>query len=185
MAHALGFARAAAAYGGGPGDFVDLGSGGGLPGLVLAAEWPTSRVLLVEANQRRAEALRRALDELGWGHRVQVLRIRAEEAGRDPALRGSQTLVVARSFGPPAVVAECGAPLLRLGGLLVVSEPPPGAGDEAAAVRWPSVPLGDLGLEATGIWQGEFGYQVLTQVAPCPTRYPRRPGIPAKRPLFG
>jgi 16S rRNA (guanine527-N7)-methyltransferase len=115
---------------------------------------------------------------------VQVLQMRAEEVGRDPELRGSQNLVVARSFGPPAVVAECAAPLLRLGGLLVVSEPPSGAEDEGQVSRWPAGPLRELGLEQRGVWEEEFRFQALTLIEACPGRYPRRPGLPAKRPLF-
>jgi 16S rRNA (guanine527-N7)-methyltransferase len=194
VAHALGFAAAAEAFGGGADGFLDLGSGGGLPGLVLAARWGESPGWLLDSNQRRAEALGRAVEELGWAERIQVLCRRAEEAGRHPSLRGTQALVVARSFGPPAVVAECAAPLLRPGGLLVVSEPPP-PGPEASSPtradakaepgRWPAAPLADFGLEPVGEWRGEFGYQVLSQVRACPDRYPRRPGIPAKRPHFG
>lgn len=185
MAHALGFARAAEAYGAGSDGFVDLGSGGGLPGLVLAAEWEADPALLIEANQRRADTLRRAVQELDWADRVQVLRMRAEEAGRVGELRGTRSLVVARSFGPPAVVAECGAPLLRPGGLLVVSEPPLLSAAERPTPRWPPDALRELGLEVAGVWEREFRYQVLRLTGSCSARYPRRPGIPAKRPLFG
>jgi 16S rRNA (guanine527-N7)-methyltransferase len=191
VAHARGFADAAEALGGGAAGFLDLGSGGGLPGLVLADHWPQAPGLLLDANQRRARFLRTTVDELGWAGRIQVLCQRAEEAGRDPALRATQPLVVARSFGVPAVVAECAAPLLRPGGLLVVSEPPsPSPVGEAAAsdpaqARWPARLLAELGLEPVQERRAAFGYQVLSQVRPCPPRFPRRPGIPAKRPLFG
>lgn len=111
---------------------------------------------------------------------------RAEEAGRDPELRATFDLVTARGFGPPAVVAECAAPFLRPGGLLVVSEPPAGE-----AARWPAAGLAPLGLEPVGppltleVGSGQTGtYQVLHQRIACPERWPRRTGIPAKRPLF-
>jgi 16S rRNA (guanine527-N7)-methyltransferase len=124
-----------------------------------------------------------------------VMRARAEDAGRDPALRASQDVVVARSFGGPAVVAECAAPLLRPAGLLVVSEPPvsngpvPHGNRQPRLVvghpdRWPFGPLSELGLQPVAFAIFGFGYQVLQQEAPCPERYPRRSGIPAKRPLF-
>ncbi len=117
-----------------------------------------------------------------------MIQDRAERAGRDPGLRGSQALVVARSFGAPAVLAECAAPFLQVGGLLVVSEPPTPGSSRGEQVghpdRWPEEELGELGLAPAGFAHREFGYQRLRQAAPCPERYPRRDGMPTKRPLF-
>jgi len=203
VAHAWGFATALAATGldRDPGSFLDLGSGGGLPGLVLAVCWPGARGVLLDANQRRSAALQEVVVAAGWGDRIQVVLGRAEQAGHDPALRGTQEVVVARSFGPPAVVAECAAPFLEVGGWLVVSEPPaepslppgssPQADSEPAGVprvarpdRWPTESLAIVGLAPVRFQQGESGYQVLRQVALCPSRYPRREGVPSKRPLY-
>jgi 16S rRNA (guanine527-N7)-methyltransferase len=161
---------------------VDLGSGGGLPGLVLALEWPTSRLVLVEAGERRSTLLREAVASCGLEDRVTVVHRRAEEVGHDPVHRGSYDVVVARSFAPPSVTAECAAPLLHPGGVLVVSEPP-----EAEAeidTRWPTPGLAVLGM--TGSWpvRGRFGYRIVLQGSACPDRFPRRVGVPAKRPLF-
>ena len=173
--------------GAGPGyeapQLVDLGSGGGLPGLVIAESWPEIRLVLVEAQARRAAFLSRAVAALGLSERVSVRQTRAEEFGRDPAARAGFDLVLARSFGPPAVVAECAAPFLRVGGWLVVSEPPE-QGDVEAALRWPAQPLRQLGLAPADRVRDEFEYRALRQVAPCPERFPRRNGVPAKRPLF-
>ena len=163
-----------------PGRLLDLGSGGGVPGLVLARRWPTAEVVLLDAAERRCEFLRAAVAELGWGNRVSVVRARAEEAGRDAGLRGTFDVVTARGFGPPAVTAECGAPFLRPGGHLVVSEPP----DDDDASRWPAAALAALGLVAERTWREPFHYRSLRQAHPCPDRYPRRTGQPAKRPLF-
>jgi 16S rRNA (guanine527-N7)-methyltransferase len=164
---------------------VDLGSGAGLPGLVLAFTWPDSRWSLIEAGRRRAEFLVEATERLGCSERVQVLRERAEVVGRDPAHRGRYVLAVARGFGSPGVTAECASPLLFVGGTLVVSEPPPEHRAEASAERWPQGPLAELGLVPVHTPQKPGGtYQVLRQEWPCPDRYPRRVGIPAKRPLF-
>jgi 16S rRNA (guanine527-N7)-methyltransferase len=184
--HALGFAQAA-----GPpdGDALDLGSGGGLPGLVLGVVWPEVRWLLLDAQLRRVTFLSAAVDELGLAERVRTLQARAEEVGRDERHRGKYSLVVSRSFGPPAVVAECGAPLLRVGGHLVVSEPP-GSEDGADKKRWPLADLTPLGLEpdpadkATGYRSTAAGFARFVQARPCPDRYPRRVGVPARRPLF-
>ena len=156
---------------------LDLGSGGGLPGLVLASAWPESSWVLLEATERRVVALVEAIELLGLGDRVVVDHRRAEDAGQDPDRRASFDLVTARSFGPPAVAAECGAPLLRQGGLLVVSDPPDGPGR-----RWPAAGLALLGLEVVG---HHSGCTVLRSAAVTDHEYPRRVGVPAKKPLFG
>jgi 16S rRNA (guanine527-N7)-methyltransferase len=180
---------------------LDLGSGGGLPGLVIATEWPEATLVLLEANHRRAVFLGRAVSECGLDQRASVVNERAELCGRDPSYRGTFDGVVARSFGAPAVVAECAAPFLRPGGWVIVSEPPgasegaPGtsvaavvASDPAdateSASRWPVRELARLGLEPGEFVRADFGYQVLYQRVECPERYPRRNGVPAKNPLF-
>jgi 16S rRNA (guanine527-N7)-methyltransferase len=177
--HALGFGEVA----GGPpeGPALDLGSGGGVPGLVLAAAWPSSAWILLDGRSRSAEFLHEAVARLGLAARVRVLEARAETAARDGTLRGSVRLVVARGVGGPAVTAECGAGFLAVGGRLVVSEPPDSTGS-----RWPAEPLAALGLSGAQVVQsgGGLRYARLFQGAPCPPQFPRRVGIPAKRPLF-
>ena len=176
--HATGFLRAVGEPP--PGAVVDLGSGGGLPGLVVARAWPGARVALLDANERRALFLARAVVALGRDGRVAVAHCRAEDAGRDPRWRGRADLVVARSFGPPAVTAECAAPLLAVGGRLVVSEPPDGTPE-----RWPAERLTELGLRPSGRLEQAFSrFQILRQETLCPESFPRRVGVPAKRPLF-
>jgi 16S rRNA (guanine527-N7)-methyltransferase len=188
--HALGFVSVAESFmGRSPSAVVDLGSGGGIPGAALSSCWPESRIVLLDSSERRTDFLlseaaawvRGHGDEVRLGP-VEVVRGRAEEFGRIPEMRQQFDLVTARSFGPPAVTAECGAPLLISGGLLIVSEPP----EPTEGVRWPSDGLDLLGLEAAARVRvdGRFGYQVLRKVQSTPERYPRRVGIPAKRPLF-
>lgn len=178
VAHSRGFA---ALVDGRPELVVDLGSGGGIPGLVLATlDWPEARFTLVDASQRRGTYLELAVAELGLGDRVEIVVGRGEEVGRSPTHRAQGDVVVARSFGPPAVLAECAAPLLRVGGVLVVSEPPRAHGE-----RWPLGPLAELGLAVETTTQVDGAtYTRLRQVTPCPDRFPRRPGVPEKRPLF-
>lgn len=171
---------------------LDLGSGGGLPGLVVAAQWPEITIVLLDAQGRRTAFLNDAVRRLGFETRVSVRQDRAEAAGRDPDLRARFDGVLARSFGRPAVVAECAAPLLGLGGWLVVSEPPGSSPDDSpdppadhsGPTRWPPEPLRQLGLVPDGLVHEEFGYQLLRQVDLCSDRFPRRNGVPAKRPLF-
>lgn len=199
MTHAQGFADAAeSAFGDvlspgvvaptsaatfGVAMWMDLGSGGGLPGLVLAHRWPRSEAVLLDSNERRAAFLVEVVQDLGWSDRVRVVRARAEEAGRRIDLRESFSLVVARSFGPPASTAECAAPFLVPGGILVVSEPPPDS-SPSTGERWPAEVLAQLGIAPVRVWRDAFGYQVLRQVTPCPRRFPRRVGVPFKRPLY-
>ncbi|HEY1635627.1 MAG TPA: RsmG family class I SAM-dependent methyltransferase [Acidimicrobiales bacterium] len=186
--HALGFLRALSSVGDENGfvlngaRVLDLGSGGGLPGLVLASARPGVHVELLDANLRRTTFLSEAIDALDLSSRVSVVRARAETRARDPFERGNFDLVVARGFGRPAVTAECGAPFLRIGGRMAVSEPP--ADGPEAQSRWPASELAELGLEPLYVHREDFSYQVLVQAHPCPDIYPRRPGIPAKRPLF-
>lgn len=161
--------------------FVDLGSGGGIPGLVLAMDRPDLSGALVDGSTRRGDFLSVAVDRLGLGERVQVLSERAEVVGRSAQWRGEVDVVMARSFGGPAVVAECAAPLLVLGGTLIVSDPPSERGN---AARWPAVGLSMLGLRLVTHHDGPPAFTVLEQAEPCPERFPRRVGIPAKRPLF-
>jgi 16S rRNA (guanine527-N7)-methyltransferase len=118
------------------GGVVDLGSGGGVPGLVIAWRRADLHVTLTERRESRADHLRRLVARLGIVDRVAV-------DGRDVRHLppGCADAVVARSFGPPARTVAAARRLLRTGGLLVVSEPPDGAAD-----RWPDVLLRDAGL---------------------------------------
>lgn len=175
IAHATGFADGVPSA---PARFADLGTGGGVPGLVLALRWPSAEVVLVEGSTRRAAFLTAAVARLGLDGRCRVVAERAELVGRRAGLRGACDVVTARGFAPPPVTAECAAPLLRVGGLLVVSEPPTGED------RWPAAGVAPLGLTPGDTWNTDFHYRSLRQSTPCPTRYPRRVGVPQKRPLF-
>lgn len=177
VAHAEAFVHAI--DGGGARRAVDLGSGGGLPGLVLACLLPATSWCLLDGMRRRTAFLLEAVAELDLVDRVQVLTERAEVVGRWPGWRGQADLVVGRGFGPPPVVAECAAPLLSVGGQLVVSEPP-----DAAGSRWPAEPLAELGLTLEAVVSGPPGFVRLRQRSLAPDRAPRRVGVPAKRPWW-
>ncbi len=158
------------------GTVVDLGSGGGVPGLVVAQARPDLSVVLLEATAKRCRFLESALGALGLDS--EVVEARVELVGRSER-RGTVDAVLARSFGSPAATAECAAPLLKLGGLLAVSEPPDHTSD-----RWPAEALGQLGLEVGPRRALPAAVQVLIQARVCPAEYPRRDGVPASRPLF-
>ena len=174
--HARGFASMVERT---PDSFLDLGSGGGLPGLVLLLDWPECRGVLLDASTRRTEFLREAAERLGLADRTSVVCDRAEVAARNPELRGRFDLVVARSFAPPAVTAECGAPFLVETGSMVVSEPPEDSD------RWPADGLAQLGLELAAPASASSRFVRLRRTAVVADRWPRRTGIPAKRPLWG
>ncbi|MEI7622811.1 MAG: RsmG family class I SAM-dependent methyltransferase [Actinomycetes bacterium] len=173
--HAEGFLLALASVTEGS-TVLDLGSGGGVPGLIIAEARPDLQVVLLDSLERRVALLDEAIVTMQWQSRVVTELARAEETGRSPQWRGTIDAVTARSFGPPAAVAECAAPLLRVGGLLVVSEPP---GDTD---RWIPEGLQRLGMEDAGGLVP--GMRCLLQTTPCPDTFPRRVGLPAKRPLF-
>lgn len=158
---------------------LDLGSGGGLPGLPLALVFPETEWLLLDGSVTRTTFLSEAVAELGLAGRVAVRAARAEEAGRDDQLRASFDLVVARSFGPPAATAECAAPFLMPGGRLVVADPPGSTGE-----RWRAEGLAVLGLRLLSTVTEPSAVSLLVQERACPPAYPRRNGVPAKRPLF-
>jgi len=181
LAHAAAFAQVIDDE---PARALDLGAGGGLPGLVLAATaWPSTCWTFLDAQLRRTAFLADAVTRLDLDDRVTVVTGRAESVAREPAQRGAYDLVVARSFGAPAVTAECAAPLLREGGTLVVSEPPDG--DPA---RWPVEGLAELGLgpavATTVAGDPPTSLVRLIRRGPVDDRYPRRIGVPSKRPLF-
>ena len=162
---------------------LDLGSGGGLPGLVLALAWRDTDWYLVDSSHKRTEWLKSAVISLGLVDNCHVVCERAEDVGRS-RLRAMFDLVTARSFGPPGPTAECAAPLLRVGGELVVAEPP-----QPTTTRWPSRGLDELGIswvatEAVDTPAGPVNLSRLVARSECPQRYPRRVGVPFKRPLF-
>lgn len=173
LAHARGFLTHLPAGG----RCLDLGSGGGVPGLVLAVLLPGTTWVLLDAMERRVGFLDEAIDTLGLGGRVATCCVRAEEV--PPGERERFDVVTSRGFGPPAVTAECAAGWLRPGGLLVVSEPP--GGDRG---RWDQEALAQLGFAPPSIVVGPPALALLPKPVSTPARFPRRTGVPAKRPLW-
>jgi 16S rRNA (guanine527-N7)-methyltransferase len=135
--HALAFVDALADI---TGTVVDLGSGGGVPGLVIARARPELRVVLVDRRASRADHLERLVGRLGIGERVEILAVDA--AAVADRLPSPADAVVARGFGPPETTLRAALPLLRPGGLIVVSEPPPARGGD----RWPRPLFLEMGL---------------------------------------
>ena len=163
-----------------PHRFLDLGSGGGLPGLVLLERWMSPGVLL-DSMERRTRFLSEVLSWEGAPPFGEVVTERAEVAARRADLEESFDLLVVRSFGPPSSVAECSARFLKVGGQLVVSEPP---GPQQGATRWNPGVLRQLGLELTDYVRNEFGFQIIVKSTPTIEEFPRSSTSVKKRPLF-
>jgi 16S rRNA (guanine527-N7)-methyltransferase len=178
--HAEGLATTVGA--GFAGRFLDLGSGAGVPGLTLVLAWPAASGTLLDSQHRRCRFLEEALRELEAADHATVACGRAEELARRPELRGAFDLVVARGFGAPATTAECGVGFLGEGGRILVSEPPDGGSRD----RWSPDGLAELGLRGPEL-VGEEGarFALLHRVGHVSDRWPRRTGVPAKRPLWG
>ena len=157
---------------------LDLGSGGGLPGLTLISAWPTTPFVLLEASGRRCDFLEEAIRDLACDTRAVVARGRAEALARTE-LRGTFSLVVARGFGPPAVTAECAVGFLEIGGYLAIADSP-----GADPSRWPMEPLASLGLAPAARVVHPASITVLRLERSLPESWPRRIGLPAKRPLW-
>lgn len=120
---------------------LDLGTGAGIPGLVIAAERTELHVVLLDRRENRMDALRRDVAALGWSERVTVLCGDAADVARDPRYRASYDVVVARGFASPAVTLRSAAPFLVPGGCIIVSEPPDGGEN-----RWSAENLRQHGL---------------------------------------
>jgi 16S rRNA (guanine527-N7)-methyltransferase len=158
------------------GTVIDLGTGGGVPGLALALWRPDLRWVLVDAMAKRIVFVRSAVEELALD--AEVIEGRAEELVADR--RATADMVVARSLAAPAVAAEYAAPFLTVGGAAVIAEPPGGSPD-----RWPADGLAQLGMRRGSVVSSPTAtLQVLDQAEPCPEKFPRRTGVAAKRPLF-
>jgi 16S rRNA (guanine527-N7)-methyltransferase len=165
---------------------IDLGTGGGVPGIPLAIARPEVHWTLVDSVRKKGEVLREMLDQLGLAS-VTVLTERAEVLGRAAQHRERHQLVAARACAPLPVLAELAMPLLAVGGTLLAWKGPLAAGDDelergAAALR--AVGGGAPALSLAGPTAlGGHTFVVVGKERPTLARYPRRPGEPSRRPL--
>lgn len=141
MEHSRSFVDALVRWGA-PDTLVDLGSGGGLPGLVLATALPDTRIVLTDRREKRTDFLARAVSRLGYPN-VSVVPGDVEALCRqvESGLLAPYGAVTARGFGPPEVTLRFAQRLVIPGGVIVVSEPPNGD-------RWDPSVLDELGLIA-------------------------------------
>jgi 16S rRNA (guanine527-N7)-methyltransferase len=164
---------------------IDVGSGAGLPGLPLKIARPDIRLTLLEATAKKARFLAHVVDRLHL-EQVTVLTSRAEEAGQQPAHRAHYDVAVARAVAALPVLAEYTLPLVRVGGLVIAQK----GQQPAEEVELAATALQTLGgrisqirpVQVPGL-AAERHLVLLEKTAPTPAQYPRRPGMPAKRPL--
>jgi 16S rRNA (guanine527-N7)-methyltransferase len=162
---------------------IDLGTGAGIPGIPLKIIEPSLKLTLVEAKARKAEFLQALLPALGMSD-VLVISRRSEEVARDPRHREQYDLCAAKALAPLNTLVELTLPFLRMGGIAVC---PKGRGveNELQEARVALEVLHGTVRTLEPIPLAEPTQQVLLidKELPTPPRFPRRPGVPAKRPL--
>jgi 16S rRNA (guanine527-N7)-methyltransferase len=139
MEHAQAFVAALAGV---TGTVIDIGTGAGVPGLVIAQERPDLALVLADRRATRMDALQMGVSGLGWSDRITVLTCDIADLGKQPEHAGQYDAVVCRGFGSPEVTAPLARPLLKNGGTLIVSEPP-----SPKPSRWTSELLEKTGFE--------------------------------------
>ena len=122
-------------------EVVDLGSGAGVPGLIVAVVRPELRVTLVDRRQKRVDALIRAITLLDMGERVAAVCADVDKIRIEMPWRGKFDAAISRGFGPPLQTLTWSAQLVRPGGVVVISEPPNQEMD-----RWAGVDLTAFGV---------------------------------------
>ncbi len=177
--HAAGFIPAAFRVHS-PIECIDVGTGAGLPGLLLAHQLPLSHWTLLDSNERRCDLARMALVASGLESRVDIVHADVGDFGSVGGGRRRFDLVVARLFAGFPETAECCLPLLRVGGSMVVSC------SRDALPSWESTPLGRLGGEFVESWVvGEGVYVRVMGVEGLEDRFPRRLASRRRKPFPG
>jgi len=165
---------------------VDVGTGGGFPGLALAIALPDARLTLIDSAQRKIDAVRAMAAALGLSDRVDFCAERIEKLGRSPEWRGRFDWAVARAVAPAPVVAEYLVPLLSCDGQALLYRGQWSRDDRRqldAAARSLNAVVHQVQALELPAGRGQRHAISLRPMAPCPRQYPRPVGIPAKQPL--
>lgn len=165
------------------GKVLDLGSGGGCPGVVLQVLRPELQLSLLESNGRKATFLRRVVDELQLPS--EVLNERSETLAHQKEHRGRYEMVVAKAVAPLVTLVELALPLLKPDGVLLAFKGPQ-AQQEITDAEFALKTVGGAvqSVEPYKLGEKTYFHVLVKKVASTPREYPRRPGIPAKTPLL-
>ncbi len=167
------------------GRLADVGSGAGFPGLPIKIALPHLRVTLIEATGKKCSFLRHVVAELGLSD-VEVVAERAEAVGHDPHHREGYDAVTARAVAALPALLELCLPLCKLGGVLVAPKGQRTTNDmeqaRDAATQLGGAPPGLRAITIPGSRQ-QMLVVLVEKGRPTPHAFPRRPGLPAKRPL--
>jgi len=163
---------------------LDIGSGAGFPGIPLKIVFPEIDLIMVESRQKRADFLDRIISELKLS-KAAVIKTRAEVVGRDPDFRRKADVVVARAVAELSVLLEYALPLLSDGGWFVALKGPKGKAEAEEAEAVANYLGGELKeIISVKLIPDKVRNLILWQkVKETPRRYPRRTGLPGKRPL--
>ncbi|MGH2583038.1 MAG: 16S rRNA (guanine(527)-N(7))-methyltransferase RsmG [Anaerolineales bacterium] len=168
-----------------PGSLIDVGAGGGFPGLPLKILQPRHKLALVEATAKKAGFLEHMVQVLSLKD-ASVIAKRAEEAGQLNEHREVYHWAVARAVAPLRVLAEYLLPLVEIGGFVLAQKGKDAEREIEEATNAIKVLGGKLSqtipVEVPNL-EEERALVVIKKIAPTPSAYPRRPGIPGKRPL--
>lgn len=169
---------------------IDVGTGPGLPGLALKIAQSHIELTLVEATGKKVKFLNHLVEKLGLQN-VTTLHNRAEIVGQQVDHRERYQLAVARAVAPLPVLVEYLLPLLQIEGLMIAQKGVSPEAEIAAAGQAIRI-LGGRYLETRSLTlpdlpddqQASRNLVLIQKVSPTPAQYPRRPGIPAKKPLL-
>lgn len=169
-----------------PLNVIDVGTGGGFPGLAVAIALPSARLTLVDSVGRKLEAVRAMAAALGLAQRVEVRCERIERSGRERVLRGRFDWALARAVASAPVVAEYLVPLLAAEGRALLYRGQWSAADQAAldpALGLLRARVEHLERRELPAGRGVRHALVLAPTGPCPAIYPRAVGVPSRLPL--
>lgn len=163
---------------------VDVGSGAGFPGIPLKIAFPEIKLSLVESRLKRVQFLKRTVSELGLSS-VKIIPERAEAAGHNSNLREKNNLAVARAVADLRVLLEYALPLLVVDGWFVALKGPKGTAEVELAYNASRRLGGEIAeIIPVHVVPGKIRNLILVKkISPTPAGFPRRVGIPSKRPL--
>ena len=165
-------------------NLIDVGSGAGFPGIPLSIMLPDVHVVMVDALDKRVKFLKSVIEELGLN--AEAVHSRAEDAAKKPELREQFDIATARAVASLNLLSEYLLPFVRVGGHMMALKGP-SLDDELAEAAYAFEVLGSSPARTENVeipgrdWQHKIAY--IEKTAPTPAKYPRKPGMPEKKPL--